>query len=466
MSIDIAYIVSHGFAARMVTQTDLLGKLAKAGKRIALICPDKNDPNLSAYCKVHGIQLVEFNVRGGFGDENYMFKRKYLLENIEANPALLDKHIHAIRYNTSRHPIRRIRPYYYWFLHKLIPYLPFIRKNFKRNETRNLESEEARNLIDTLQPARLISTYPVNYNEAVLLHYGNKHPKVETWIHLLSWDNITCKGHFPEVAEQYIAWGAIMKGELQEYYHVPEKAIHTCGVPHFDLHYTVKVNPDYKGYLKFLYLNADKPYLFFAMSSPRFAPKEIDIVEWLAAQVKAGEFGADMQLIIRPHPQNVVGNLSDKNWLPRLRALSTADKVAVDFPILIESKLNWSMDVKDMERMAQLITGALVTLNSGSTMSIDALLQEKPVIITAFDAEFKLDYWRSARRLVDYIHLKKLVQLGGVSVVHSFEALKECIHRYVSDPSWNKVDREETLRQELYKNDGEATLRVVDTLLN
>ena len=47
--IDIAYIVSHGFAARMVTQTDLLGLLVKEGKKVALICPDKNDENLKTY---------------------------------------------------------------------------------------------------------------------------------------------------------------------------------------------------------------------------------------------------------------------------------------------------------------------------------------------------------------------------------------------------------------------------------
>ncbi|MFZ2904624.1 MAG: hypothetical protein WAZ98_00345 [Cyclobacteriaceae bacterium] len=466
MSIDIAYIVSHGFAARMVTQTNLLGKLASAGKRVALICPDKNDPNLSTYCKAHGIQLIEFNVRKGFGDENYMFKRKYLLENIEDNPALLDKHIHAIRYNASLNPIKRIRPYYYWFLYKLIPFLPFIRKNFKRNETRNLKSAKAKNLIATLQPTKLVSTYPVNYNEAVLLYYGNKHPQVETWIHLLSWDNITCKGRFPEVADQYIAWGDIMKSELQEYYNVPKQAIHACGVPHFDLHYSVKNNPSYSGHLEELNLNSDRPYLFFAMSSPRFAPKEIDIVEWLAAQIKSGEFGDNMQLVVRPHPQNVVGNLSDKNWLPRLRALNTTGKIAVDFPTLSQSKLNWSMDMNDMERMAKLISGSCVTLNSGSTMSIDALSQEKPVIITAFDANFKLDYWRSSRRLVDYVHLKKLIQLGGVSVVNSYIELRNVISHYLINPGWNADQRREAIRNELYRNDGESTNRVVEVLIN
>lgn len=40
---DIVYIVSHGFASRMVTQTNLLGKLVQAGKSVALISPDKED---------------------------------------------------------------------------------------------------------------------------------------------------------------------------------------------------------------------------------------------------------------------------------------------------------------------------------------------------------------------------------------------------------------------------------------
>src|SRR5690606_23911586 len=145
---------------------------------------------------------------------------------------------------------------------------------FKGNEKANLKSVEAENLINWLNPKKLVSTYPVNYNEAVLLHYGNTHPNVQTWIHLLSWDNITCKGRFPETADKYIAWGNVMKAELMEYYGVSAENIHVCGVPHFDVHVNVRFTNRFRAFLQDISLNPQLPYLFFAMSSPRFAPHE------------------------------------------------------------------------------------------------------------------------------------------------------------------------------------------------
>lgn len=102
MSIDIAYIVSHGFAARMVTQTNLLGLLVKEGKKVALICPDKNDTNLKEYCFNEGVELHEFNPRSQFWTGQYVEIRKYFLEDIDNNIALKEKHIWATKYNTSK----------------------------------------------------------------------------------------------------------------------------------------------------------------------------------------------------------------------------------------------------------------------------------------------------------------------------------------------------------------------------
>ena len=60
------------------------------------------------------------------------------------------------------------------------------------------------------------------------------------------------------------------------------------------------------------------PYLFFAMSSPYFAPREIDIVEKIATWVEENTWPG-LNFIVRPHPQNVIGYLADLNWLPRLK---------------------------------------------------------------------------------------------------------------------------------------------------
>ena len=93
---DIAYVVSHGFAARMVTQTNLLGLLVKEGKSVALICPDKNDENLKSYCEKEGVQLFEFNPASSFWTTQYAEIRKYFLEDIETNVALKEKHIYCL----------------------------------------------------------------------------------------------------------------------------------------------------------------------------------------------------------------------------------------------------------------------------------------------------------------------------------------------------------------------------------
>lgn len=460
MKFDIAYIVSHGFAARMVMQTNLLGLLVKEGKKVALIAPDKNDENLKRYCDENGVALYEFNPQSDFWSAEYQNGRKYFLEDIKKNPALWEKHVYATRFNKARNPWSHLRPRLFFFLYWLRKWFPGLKNWYKKREEKQLESEEAQQLIKQINPAMLVSTYPVSFLEGMLLKAA-KEQGLKTTIHLLSWDNISCKGHFPQLADEYIAWGPIMKEELMEYYAIPEDKIHVCGVPHFDLHLESQQNLNPEPHLTKLGLQADKPYLFFGMSSPRFAPKEIDIVEWLAAEVRKDTFGKDMQLIVRPHPQNVQGGMADQSWLPRLEALHEG-RVGVDFPDLVKSKMAWSMQEKDMHRLSQLLAACTVSLNSGSTLSIDALMCGVPVILTSFDAQEKLEYWRSARRLIDYTHLKKLVNLGGVSVAKDFGACQDLLLKYILDEKYNVENREKTVTMQCHNYNTSSTVLCVE----
>lgn len=434
MSVDIAYIVSHGFAARMVTQTNLLGLLVKEGKKVALICPDKNDENLQKYCQKEGVELYEFNPRSQFWSAQYVELRKYFLEDIDTNVALKEKHIWATRFSTSKSIVNYLKPRFAYLGFKLTKYFPIIRTWYKSHEEKHLQSVEARNLIEKIDPKILVSTYPVNFPEAMLLKAGNEKKNTTTIIHLLSWDNITCKGHFPQLADKYIAWGPIMRDELIEYYQIPEEKIFMGGVPHFDLHAKTKLESDIPSYLNTKGLDFTKPYLFFGMSSPRFAPGEIDIVEWLASEINKNRFGKDMQLVIRPHPQNVQGFLADVSWLPRLEKLH-GERIIIDYPDFVENSNMWlSMEFNDMERLSILLSKSKVCLNSGSTLSIDSLLLDIPVIITAFDGSENFEYWKSSRRLIDYPHLKKFLKINNIAVVHNYEELRRQIEFMSSNP--------------------------------
>lgn len=462
--IDICYIITNGFAARMVTQTNLLGLLVKEGKSIGLICPDINDENLKRYCKKEGVHLYEFNPASSFWTSQYAEVRKYFLEDIETNVALKEKHIWATRYNISKRPLNLLRPWVAYLGYKLTKMLPFIKKLYKVREEKHLKSFDAEKLINEINPKVLVSTYPANFSEAMLLKAGNDRPNTKTIIHLLSWDNISCKGHFPQLADEYIAWGPIMKNEFIEYYGLSSNRIYTCGVPHFDVHYTTLLNPDYKAYLVEFGLNPKGKYLFFGMSSPRFTPYEIDIVEQLASWINEDVFGSEINLIIRPHPQNVQGGMADLSWLPRLENIKSK-RVAIDIPILKESNLPWSMQYSDMIRLSHLLSGAQIVLNSGSTLTIDALCSYKPVILTSFDGHVTLEYWKSARRLKDYPHLKKLLSFNGVKVAYNYNDLKSHILEYLINPELNMKERIEVIHEFCFLCDGKATDRVKNFLL-
>lgn len=461
---DFAYIVSHGLAARMVRQTGLLEKIAGRGFNVGVISTEGNNPNLEEYCRNHNIGYYCFDGINKQITGNYQFKRSYILENITENVALYEKHYYALLRLKAKNPWYKMRPLWYLFVHYLVKLFPIIRENFLRDEQKKLKGYNAKLFLEKISPSALISTYPVSLKEASLLQAGNELPGTKTIIHLLSWDNITCKGRFAALADKYIAWGKVMAIELEKHYGVNKSNINITGVPHFDLHFETHGSNEYKKYLKIKGLNPDYPYLFFAMSSPRFAPGEIEIVEWLADIIGEKIWG-EMQLIIRPHPQNVSGYLADKSWLPRLKELEKLPHIVVDYPDILNSEgLQWSLEKEDMIRQAHLLEGCTVMINSGSTMSIDALCHNKPVIITAFDGAKMKPYWLSARRLVDFPHLATLNALGGYFKVDSFEQLKNVIGRLLKKEGTYFNLIKHALKSECMPGKN-STQRVIDFLI-
>ena len=462
--IDICYVISHGFAARMLFQTGLVLKLTQEGKKVALIAPDLKDANLDEFRSNENVSLYELSDNKNLWSENYQFKRPYFLEDIKSNTALWEKHINAIFYSGSKHPWRRVRPFYYYSIHQLIKVFPRIKENFILHEKKYLESKVVENLLKEINPRLVVSTYPVSLLEARVLYEARKQ-NIPRLIHLLSWDNILCKGIFPVDADYYIVWGEIMLEELIAYYQPNENNVYVCGVPHFDQHIQVREHPNYQNLLSDFGLDSDLPFLFFAMSAPRFTPREIEIVEWLANKVEQGHFGNDLQLIVRPHPQNVSGFMADRSWLKRLDRLKSK-KVAIDYPQLVNSKMRWSLKKRDMEHLSNLLVGCSICINSGSTVSIDALMVDKPVILTSFDGKTDLSYWHSARRLADYPHLKKLIGLGAVQSVDSYDNFERVISKYLEEPNHDLAVRQQALLKECYKNDGKSTVRVKDSMLD
>lgn len=459
--VNVCYLISHGFAARMVLHSDLVSELSGRGLTTAIITPNAHEGPMQDLAAELGVELHGPRVRQRLASSlAHDQLQRYVFENVESNPALYAKHLRELNGSGSRR-WQRIVAKAMMGLNRAARRHPRLPDTVARVQEGLLTSADVEQQLRAMNPDVVVATYPANFVEATYLHQAQR-LGIKTAAHLLSWDNITCKGRFPVLAEYHVAWGPIMSDELQEHYDTDPERIFECGVPHFDAHVR-GVDPSKRTkVIRQLGLDPDHHYLFFGMSSPYFAPHEIDIVEWLARQVEAGAFGQDTQLVIRPHPQNVSGNMADESWLGRLQKLKSA-RVAVDIPrIQKKSRLMWNMQRDDLSRLATLLSGCAITINSGSTLCIDAMIHDRPVIITAFDADADLPWYLSARRCVEYPHLAKLVSLEGLRVARSFDELSDQIRAYLDDPATDQDGRARSRAQECGPCDGRAAARVAD----
>jgi hypothetical protein len=105
-------------------------------------------------------------------------------------------------------------------------------------------------------------------------------------------------------------------------------------------------------------------------------------------------------------------------------------------------------------------------LSAGSTLSLEACILDRPVINIGFDGREELPYERSARRGLDYIHITKLLALGGMRVARSFDELAAHINAYLKNPALDGEARALSARQECGPQDGQATKRAGEALIH
>ena len=94
---DICYLATHGFSARMLMQTGLLRGLAARGLRVALLVPDADDPTLAPLRRLDGLEIRSVSAQLGPAQRQWTTMRKYCLQDIRDNPALLEKGLDALK---------------------------------------------------------------------------------------------------------------------------------------------------------------------------------------------------------------------------------------------------------------------------------------------------------------------------------------------------------------------------------
>jgi len=454
----IVFYLTHGFSARTVIRSGLAGRLSAQKARVTVISANANEAYFQRECHAEGLALAQEPKSVGRFAWRFRLYRPYLLDDVLNNPALRSGHL----LRRKRHPL------VFWpmeVINRTVARSPLFRKFSRALECKTNRSREVQQLLLQLQPDLLVLQTPFGTRDVVYLLHARE-SGIPVVCQMLSWDNITTKGTPLLMPDYFISWGPIMTEELVDLYHFPRNKVYECGVPHFDVYSQKDQLTPRDTLLRELKLPANHPYIFYGMGAKySWGFDEIDLLEWLAGQVNGNAFAEPCSLVIRLHPQGVSGFFSlNARDLQRLRALA-GPRVVLDAPPVLSERLESDAPKSDMYHLASLLAGSAMCINVSSTLCLDACMLDRPAITVAFDGWEDLPYEESSRQAVDYIHMAKLLALGGVRIARSFGELEGHINAYLRDPHLDQVGRMRSVIQESGPRDGRATERVANTLL-
>jgi hypothetical protein len=299
--------------------------------------------------------------------------------------------------------------------------------------------------------------YTSIYTKYLSLAIGAKQRKVKTISFMQSWDNPTSKGPFPVVPDRVIVWNEILKKELLTYHNFPSEQIYVSGVPQFDLYLDRDKFLSREEFFRKWNLDPERRLITYTTGSSNMLPEEYKVVEQLVRAVHEGRLIFPAQLLLRPHPKDRFEYETHFKEYP---------PAAIQRPgPLARTKDRWNPKREDMYGLAELMLYSDVVVNVASTITIDAVCFDTPVVNVAFDGYEKLDYMQSCRRYYDYDHYKNILRAKGVKVSGNLQELIDAVNSYLENPDLDKVGRKRIRDEQCWRLDGKSGERIASCIL-
>ena len=122
------------------------------------------------------------------------------------------------------------------------------------------------------------------------------------------------------------------------------------------------------------------------------------------------------------------------------------------------------MDKGDLDLLRDTLAFSDVVVNTASTISIDAISLDKPVVNIAFDLHER-EYFRSVRQYFNRVHFQLVVKSGASKLAGSFDELVSHVRRYLANPELEPEQRACFAETMCHKVDGRSAERIASFLL-
>lgn len=276
---------------------------------------------------------------------------------------------------------------------------------------------------------------------------------------IFSWDNLTSRSRIFEPYDYYLVWHELMRRQLLSIYpRISPEAVFVTGTPQFDFHFEPKFWLSREELCQRIGADPARPIVLYTSGIDRHFPEEHRHVVFVIRTLR--------ELSCTPPPQLVVRTYV-KGTSPEMKALAARHESGVIFPSVQWDEKWYTPAYEDLAIYTSLLRHAVLGLNAASTVSLELLLHDKPVINFGFDPPGShLPHHLRWSRHIQFDHYWPVAQSGAVMVARSTDDVRTMIRRALESPAADQPARERFLRQMFGDTlDGHSGERVAQCLL-
>ncbi|MEC3907348.1 hypothetical protein VOI54_09990 [Tamlana sp. 2201CG12-4] len=277
------------------------------------------------------------------------------------------------------------------------------------------------------------------------LVYAAHQKKIKTTAFIFSWDNLASKGRMASNFDYYLVWSDLMKHDLLKFYRsIKEERIKVVGTPQFVPYVMDAYKISKSEFINQFDLDLNLKTICFSCGDISTSKNDELYIETLANAIIEKTI-EPVNFIVRTSPaedpvrfKEIVEKFPFIKW---------------NFPKWEQVRQNhqesWSQripTIKDVKQLRALLEYSDLNINMLSTMSLDFMLFDKPVINPIFGNQTNSLY--DDQRFLGYAHIAHLVNSQASKLVKTKEALIRAISDYLETDN-DKEKRKNFIKQQV-----------------
>jgi hypothetical protein len=293
-------------------------------------------------------------------------------------------------------------------------------------------------LIQEDQPTHIFFTHQRPPFLAPFLFAAQK-LKIQTSAFIFSWDNLSSKGRMLGTFDYLLVWSQLMKEESHYFYpNINKNAVKVVGTPQFEPYVMSKYKRTADAFFARFQLNPNIKTICYSCADVSIGSNDTIVIQVIANAIRNNTINSKVQLLVRTSPvEDDARFKSIRNEYP---------EIVWNVPKWILTRENhaetWSQRIpseEDIKDLRSILENVDLNINMCSTMSLDFMLFDTPVINTVFGNSENGLY--NDQRFLNYGHFKKVVDSESVTIAKNEKELINQINHALEFPKERTLQR-------------------------